>query len=162
MMSLEAELLTIVYRGPANVAMWTEAAEVADGLAGNGALVLLVDLRQAFPAAGFKSIEDELGGHRPIRTALTRRSMPGVMLVPEKYSAAYKRFAGELAKTGIERAVFTSASQARACAWQMREAQRSARQQFSTLARRVQPTGQSHPHVSQPRTQRSSWHPTTR
>lgn len=158
MMALEDGVLSIAYVGRLSGLAWSEVADIADGLAGNEAIVLLVDFRQA----GMRTAECEVGGGQPVRTALTRRSLPGVLIVPAAHLVAYKGFAGELAKTGIERAIFTSASQGCAYALEMRETQRSLRQQFSTLARRAQPTVQLLLPGSQPRTRRSSWQPTPR
>ena len=103
-MELDDGLLSITYSGPVTVASWREAAECADEAAGGAAVVLLADFSRAVVAVD----PGELGGVQPVRTALTRRSLPGAMVVPEIHLETYRAFAWELALQGIERAVFTS------------------------------------------------------
>ena len=112
-MALDDGLLRVDYSGPVTIASWQEAAECADEAAGGCAVVLLADFTRAVAAHA----PSELGGLRPVRTALTRRSLPGAMVVPEVYLETYQALAWELALQGIERAVFISGTEA--LAWSL-------------------------------------------
>lgn len=109
--ALDDGLLRVTYSGPITLASWGDAAECADLAAGGRAVALLAD----FTRAAVTISPAELGGVRPVRTALTRRNLPGAMVVPGIHFETYQALAWELALQGIERAVFTS--RAGALAW---------------------------------------------
>jgi len=115
-LTLVGDLMRVEYSGPMKLTWWAEAAEIADGLAGNAAAALV----ERFDRALLTLPETGLGGRdSPYRNCLTRRSLPAAMVVPETHQEVFKRYAWHLALIGVERAIFTSEAKALACAQEM-------------------------------------------